>query len=236
MTEQEKYDMTAPNIRPFLGKDVVIVALGDSNTEYNHWSFGRNWVSMFACNARTAFSHATVINSGVSGDDVPRAMARLERDVLRFSPDIVIVSLGTNDAISQDIETFRANYRKLLTTLLEAGCAVVTRTATPAVDMKNGEEDLSDSPLRGAFMAEVVKISQELNCPCIDHYSLWKRSMRSRYRGEIVLLMGNYVHPNANGHLRLFKELAPYFGLDSDLQCEISHLLDRQDIIADKYL
>lgn len=60
--------------------------------------------------------------------------------------------------------------------------------------------------------------------------------MRSRYRGELVLLMGNYVHPNANGHLRLFKELAPYFGLESDLQCEISHLLDRQDIIADKYL
>lgn len=232
---EKKYAEIAPAVRPFLGKDVVIVALGDSNTEINHWSFGRNWVSMFACNSRTAFSHATVINSGVGGDDVPRAVKRLERDVFRFNPDIVIVSLGTNDAVSTTIEEFRDNYRNLLSTLLAKGYAVVTRTATPAIDMKSGDEDFSDIPLRGQFMAEVVKISREMNCHCIDHYSLWKRSMRSRYRGELVLLMGNYVHPNEQGHLRLYKELAPSFGLDSDFQCEYQHLIDREDDISEKY-
>ena len=235
MAVEKNSDAVAPNIRPFLGKDVVVVALGDSNTECNHWSFGRNWVSMFLCNSRTAFSHATVINSGSSGDDVPRAVKRLERDVFRFNPDIVIVSLGTNDAVSSTLEEFRNNYRNLLSTLLAKGYAVVTRTATPAIDMKSGDEDLSDSPLRGRFMGEVVNISREMGCPCIDHYSLWKRSMRSRYRGELVLLMGNYVHPNEHGHLRLYKELAPYFGLDSDFQCEYQHLIDREDDISEKY-
>jgi lysophospholipase L1-like esterase len=38
-----------------------------------------------------------VINAGVPGDTTARAMQRLERDVLAYAPDIVLVTLGGND-------------------------------------------------------------------------------------------------------------------------------------------
>ena len=39
-----------------------------------------------------------IINSGISGDSAPGGAKRLERDVLRYCPDFVVVSYGLNDA------------------------------------------------------------------------------------------------------------------------------------------
>ena len=91
--------MTEPAecLKPFFGKHITLVALGDSNTEFNHWSNGRNFLTMISCNASNRFAGITPVNSGHSGDDVKKALARLDRDVLRFHPDVVIVTLGTND-------------------------------------------------------------------------------------------------------------------------------------------
>lgn len=41
-----------------------------------------------------------IINSGISGDNAPNGAARLERDVLRYQPDLVVVSFGLNDSMS----------------------------------------------------------------------------------------------------------------------------------------
>ncbi|MBU4211203.1 MAG: hypothetical protein KKD33_01315 [Verrucomicrobia bacterium] len=62
----------------------------------------------------------------------------------------------------------------------------------------------------------------------VDHYKLWTQSMKSRYAGEMVLLMGNAIHPNANGHRRLYAEIAPLFGAEVKFQYEWEHLLMMQ--------
>lgn len=222
--------MTEPAecLKQFFGKHITLVALGDSNTEFNHWSNGRNYLTMIACNAYTRFAGITPVNSGRSGDDVKKALARLDRDVLRFHPDVVIVTLGSNDSNSSTLEEFKENYRKLLTILKENVPAVITRTANPAIDMKNGKEDLSWNASRPDFMAAVVEISKEMGIHCIDHYSMWKASTEMRYSGELIMLMGNGLHPNEYGHRRFFAELAPSFGLDLDFQCEYTRLLRLQ--------
>ena len=43
-------------------------------------------------------AHINVINCGISGDNAPNGLSRLERDVLPFKPDLVVVSYGLNDA------------------------------------------------------------------------------------------------------------------------------------------
>ena len=216
-------------LKPFFGKHITLVALGDSNTEFNHWSNGRNYLTMIACNASTRFGGITPVNSGHSGDDVKKALARLDRDVLRFHPDVVIVTLGTNDSNSGTLEEFKENYRKLLLILKENVPAVITRTANPAIDMKNGSEDPSWNASKPEFMAAVAEISKELGITCIDHYSMWKRSMQSKYKGELVMLMGNGLHPNEFGHRRFYAEMAPFLGLEPELQCEYTHILRKQE-------
>lgn len=44
----------------------------------------------------TTFS---TINAGVSGDNVEGGLARLERDVVRYQPDLVLVAFGLNDSL-----------------------------------------------------------------------------------------------------------------------------------------
>ena len=221
--------MSSHSIEQLRGKRVTIVALGDSNTDFNHWSFGRNWLSMLGCNASNFFGRHVIVNSGVSGDNVAGALARLEEDVLAFHPDLAIVSLGLNDAWQcTPREVFQRDYRLILEKLLAIGACVLTRTSQPILDMRNGGEDVECAPGMEGYMADIVNISKECDVPCVDHYSLWRESMKSPYKGELVMLMGNRLHPNEYGHRRLYAELAPFLHLESDFQNEYTHLLHHQ--------
>lgn len=212
-------------------KHVTLVAFGDSITENNHWTMGmQNWVQLLESNLYNIFpKRATVINSGRSGDSLPHCLERLERDVLRFQPDIVIVSFGTNDCANEDPEGFRSMYRDMLKKILQTGAIVVTRTPTPWINMEKGGElthrhngkviDLE------RYVAVIKEVSAELDVYCIDHYASWKKSLESKYRGEMMMLMGNAIHRNGNGHRRYYYEIAPHFGLPPFLQKDFEHLL-----------
>jgi len=41
-----------------------------------------------------------VINAGISGGSVQHALSRLERDVIAYNPDLVVVCFGLNDSCS----------------------------------------------------------------------------------------------------------------------------------------
>jgi len=43
-------------------------------------------------------AHVNVVNCGISGDNAPNGLSRLDRDILPFKPDLVIVSYGLNDS------------------------------------------------------------------------------------------------------------------------------------------
>src|SRR5689334_25221040 len=80
---------------------VTIVALGDSNTELTWHTAGRlNWVGLlqYALFEKLGSNHAMVINAGRCGDTAVGALVRLDRDVIRFQPDLVIVAFGMSDA------------------------------------------------------------------------------------------------------------------------------------------
>jgi acyl-CoA thioesterase-1 len=82
------------------GEPLKIVATGSSST-VGLWVFGsaatypevmRRELLRLRSNARIR-----VINSGRIGDTIPDNVARFERDVFSYSPDLVIWQLGTND-------------------------------------------------------------------------------------------------------------------------------------------
>ena len=71
-----------------------------------------------------------IINSGISGDSAAGGLARLERDVLRFQPDLTVVSYGLNDACREDVtvQDYTAALREILTRLRDAGSETVFLT------------------------------------------------------------------------------------------------------------
>ena len=69
----------------------VIACVGDSLT---HGNVGQSWVDYL----RNEFPNDTFLNEGINGNTVWQVLKRLE-PMLSCRPDIVIVMIGTNDAL-----------------------------------------------------------------------------------------------------------------------------------------
>jgi lysophospholipase L1-like esterase len=141
--------LAARQQNPFGERPVVIACLGDSVThgvfevtEATAGSAGRMELTYDA----GAVYHARlkrlldlfypaaavqVINAGISGDTAAGGAARLERDVLSFSPDLCIVCFGLNDATagSQGLPGFR----QALTDILDRLTDIPTILLTPCM-------------------------------------------------------------------------------------------------------
>ncbi len=58
-----------------------------------------------------------MVNSGVGGDKIVDGLHRIERDVLRYNPDLVLIEFGLNDCASDGlwgIPAFRAKTEKMI--------------------------------------------------------------------------------------------------------------------------
>jgi len=87
-----------------------IVAVGSSSTEGTGASGpAKTYPAQLGAILEQRFPGAKieVINKGVGGETAAGTVARLDRDVLSFRPDLVIWQLGTNDALRNvDAKTF----------------------------------------------------------------------------------------------------------------------------------
>jgi acyl-CoA thioesterase-1 len=96
-------DRTASRI--LSGRPLTIVAVGSSSTVGVGASDPiLNYPSRLQQELRERFPGIgiRVINHGVSGQDVPEELARLGRDVIAESPDLVIWQVGTNAVLRRD--------------------------------------------------------------------------------------------------------------------------------------
>lgn len=203
-------------------KFVTIVAFGDSLTAVNHWTQGHlNWAGYLSMGLFDVFKNgSTVINSGIGGNRLIHAAERLERDVLRYSPDIVIVCFGMNDCMHTRAEAFHQQLQDITQKIKASGANVILRTPNPVINMFSGKEltvlDLGnqDQPQTidlESFTHAIVDVAEKEQCLLVDHYRLWKESMKSSCVGDMILLMANPQHPNHIGHRRLYHEIAPLF-------------------------
>jgi lysophospholipase L1-like esterase len=96
-----------------------MVAVGDSITK-GDWDVDEagGWVTRLATKLRAAYPHATfqLDNVGVDGDTTAGVLARLDRDVLAPRPQLVLVSIGTNDF---DYGVPRTQFAQQLQTLVQ---------------------------------------------------------------------------------------------------------------------
>jgi acyl-CoA thioesterase-1 len=100
-----------------LGKTLVIVAIGSSSTRGVGASDpAHTYPALLAEELRHRWPSlgVTVINKGVSGEMATQMLARFERDVLPYHPQLVIWQTGSNQVIRSggDIEGYAATIRE----------------------------------------------------------------------------------------------------------------------------
>lgn len=150
-----------------------------------------------------------IINSGVSGDSAPSGVARFDRDIAPYKPDLVVLSFGLNDACAG--KDYVENYTNALKTLFEktkdlgAECIFIfqnmmnTKVSPHLRDER--EKDLAKyfAEIQNAGVVEFYcekarETAQECGVDFVDIYSVWKK-MYENGVDTTELLSNKYNHP-----------------------------------------
>lgn len=113
-----------------MDKKKVVVALGDSITYGYPYTPDGSWTE----NLKRETNYR-VINSGVPGDTFHDMLARLDKDVLIYNPDIVIVMGGTNDVyVGCSQPQIQAHFRTIIDQLRESNIKIILGLPLPVAD------------------------------------------------------------------------------------------------------
>lgn len=211
----------AANVSDYAAAPVLIVAFGDSVTQgYTaHATINHDQV-YHACLKRslettyplTTFS---VINAGAAGHTVQNALKRLERDVIRHDPDLLIVAFGLNDAAHGGLEgvgQFKADLNRLLERVeRETNAHVLIVTPSFTLQQMNGHihpKELVYLPgllplQRGgvvaAYATAIRQIGAARRLPVADVYAAWENLERTGVNTDDLLSNG-LNHPIGAAH------------------------------------
>jgi acyl-CoA thioesterase-1 len=188
------------------GAPVKIVCFGDSITGvYYHSGARRSWCDLLGVALAKIHPSAQVrmINAGVSGNDTAAALMRMERDVLRHAPDLVVVMFGMNDVRSQAVESFRRNLGDIVERVQRSGAEVILMTPNAI-----GADDIARPPARLLEYVQIVRaLARERALPVVDIHSIYA-AILARDREAWERLMSDNIHPNMRGHKIFAEEVA----------------------------
>ena len=159
-------------------------------------------------------SPVNIINAGVGGESAKDGLARLERDVLAYSPDLAVVCFGLNDSCfgEENLENYINSLDAIFTALREAGSEIIFMTPNmmntytsynidPPMLAGNSETALKAqmSGVFEMFLDNARALCEKRNVPVCDCYKKWKLMYESGV--DITSLMSNFVnHPIREMH------------------------------------
>lgn len=200
---------------------ITIVAFGDSvthgalkggeiNYETVYWNRLRRKL-----NAVHNYVPVNVINAAIGGTTAKASLARLDSQVLKHEPDLVIVCFGLND-VNKELSDFLNALREIFGRCLASGTDVIYMT--PNMLNTHVAEDTEQKWLEYAaktaamqnegkmdrFMEGACALAREMGVTVCDCYAAWKE--RSKTEDVTALLCNRINHPTAEMH-ELFADM-----------------------------
>jgi len=181
---------------------------GDSITQaVLHTHGARGWVEHVHERIRWQLGRLTdiVINSGVSASYAPDILAAYDHLIGRFTPDVVSISLGTNDALAgaDGLAGFCQAMRSIIAKA--AGAQIVLHT--PVLVSQAGRAYRAELP---RYCQAVREIAADSGAVLVDHEAHWL----ARFADEDpIAWLDDPDHPNAAGHLEMANHALRTMGL-----------------------
>ena len=198
-----------------------IVTLGSSNTELSWHSGGRhNWVDWLNISLRTHIGkHINTVNQGICGERTDQMIARLDRDVFSYSPDIVIVTSGGNDiAQGYSIEQYSKSIQIIIDRLLGKGVVPVLQTYYCPIFSEMPDE-FGKAFIE--FVKENRRVAKQNNLTLIDQFETFEPLYR-KSEEDYRQIMTDTMHVNYLGNLIMGKIANKTFGMpDFDVPNDI---------------
>ena len=223
------------NLHAEQSRPVTLAFLGDSVTHgcFEIFREGENGIDTRFC-IHEAYHHKLkklieelfprvcvgIIDAGINGDSAAGGLARVDRDVISYKPDLCVVCFGLNDVNAgiqnlnkytealegifsklqaADIETIFMTPNMLGTRVLYEDSEFI-RGILPSIitHQLNGDMD--------AYMDAARAVAQKMGVTVCDCYAKWKKL--DSYGCDITHLLANHVnHPTENMHWLFAKSL-----------------------------
>ncbi len=160
---------------------------------------------------RAVFS---VINSGIGGDTAADGLRRIDRDVIRFQPDLVLVAFGANGlgANPESAKSYQVDLEKIVRTILEKTSADIILLTTPFMASRdNGTTpatqkeqllrliDFQNTGVVKRFAETVKSLGTAENVPVADVYGAWE-ALAGSGTDTTDLLANGLNHPKGSAH------------------------------------
>ncbi len=138
----------------------------------------------------------SVVNSGIAGDTILGMERRLDRDVLRYQPDLVVINAALNwRADCGSNEDYRKSYQAVVRRIkneTHADIILLTPNAALPMPLDHPESTLDER-------VEIIRqIAEEEQVCLADAYKVWKEYEKAGYPVKALLSNGS-VHPSAAG-------------------------------------
>ena len=181
---------------------------GDSITQaVLHTHGGRGWVEHVHERIRWQLGRLTdiVINSGVSASYAPDILAAYDHLIGRFTPDVVSISLGTNDALAG--ADGLAGFCQAMRTIIAKAAGAQIVLHTPVLVSQAGRAYRAELP---RYCQAVREIAADSGAVLVDHEAHWL----ARFADEDpIAWLDDPDHPNAAGHLEMANHALRAMGL-----------------------
>lgn len=155
-----------------------------------------------------------VINAGISGDNTLGGESRLERDILSFSPDLVVVCYGLNDVVkgAEGLMAYGDTLERIFKRIKDSGADVIFMTPNMVGERPVAEErdpllysvldevtEFQRNGMMDAYMERAKEVCEKNQVPVCDCYKKWKKLKENG--ADITRLLANRVnHPSEKMH------------------------------------
>ncbi len=140
----------------------------------------------------------------------------LDSDPSGTKADVVVIMLGTNDAVLSGMTdtVFRTNIETIVNQVRAAGAIPILRAANPVNKSINSGTRAANMP---AYIQRIREVASQKDVLLIDHFEEWTQLMA----GDMPFLintaanktwLNDALHPNANGQLNMVKAIINKIG------------------------
>ena len=155
-----------------------------------------------------------IINSGISGDSAVSAVTRVDRDIVKYRPDLVVVSFGLNDCCGGlgNLEHYADALRKIFKQVKDCGAEVIFLTQNYMntevschlkeacfVDLANRLAQIQNGGILKKYFEKAKVVCMEMDIKVCDFYRCWEK-MESAGVDITALLANKLNHPIREYH------------------------------------
>jgi lysophospholipase L1-like esterase len=155
-----------------------------------------------------------IIDSGISGDNAPNGFSRLERDILPFHPDLVVVCYGLNDCGNglNGLSNYTGALKNIFQKLKEKDIDAIFMTPNMMntyvdheitdpflLEIAKNLSKIQNEQILKQYVNAAITVAEEEGIPVCDCYSKWETMYENG--SDITKLLSNRLnHPTRDMH------------------------------------